>query len=85
LSKDRKQFINTEEGRTFLKISYEQRQSQKARGFLFSERLRGNMDVIWDTKIKDNVKRKRFNQNEETETEFIEFDIVLSFYIEEYK
>jgi hypothetical protein len=43
------------------------------------------MDKIWDTRIKNNIKKQRFNQNEETDTEFIEFDLVLSFYIDEYK
>ena len=43
------------------------------------------MDKIWDTRIKNNIKKQRFNQNEESDTEFIEFDLVLSFYIDEYK
>ena len=47
--------------------------------------MRGNMDKNWETRIKNNVKKKRFNQNEETETEYIEFDLVLNFYIDEYK
>ena len=47
--------------------------------------MRGNMDKNWETRIKNNIKKKRFNQAEETETEYIEFDLVLNFYIDEYK
>ena len=43
------------------------------------------MDKNWETRIKNNIKKKRFNQAEETETEYIEFDLVLNFYIDEYK
>ena len=43
------------------------------------------MDKIWDIRIKNNIKKQRFNQYEETDTEFIEFDLALSFYIDEYK
>ena len=57
----------------------------KIRNFLFAERPRGNLDKIWLDRIKDNLHKRKLMKTDENEIEFIEFDLVLFFYIEEYK
>ncbi len=39
----------------------------------------------WNKKIKSNVKKIKVNKFDENETEFIDIDLVMSYYIEEYK
>jgi hypothetical protein len=52
---------------------------------MFAERSRGNLDKIWQDRIKDNLHKRKLMKTDENEIEFIEFDLVLFYYIEEYK
>ena len=51
--------------------------------FLYMDRLR---DVErWQKQIKQNIKKIRINPMDEQEQEFIDLDVVLKLYVEEYK
>lgn len=65
LIKERKTLINTEEGKTFFRLTQETRLSLKIRNFLFAERPRGNLDKIWHDRIHDNLHKKKLMKTDE--------------------
>lgn len=83
LSKERKNFFESHEGFTYIKCNSEYKQTQKVMQYLYNELPR---DVEkWAKRIKSRVKKIKVNKLDDNETDFIDVDLVLSYYMEEYR
>lgn len=83
LSKDRKGFFESKEGRSYVKLPYEDRQSAKILDYLYQD---GSRDKgRWTQMTRKNTRLIRQNPLDESETEFIEVDVLMAQYMEDYK
>ena len=64
ITKDRKSFLESREGNTYVKRQYEGRQTTRILNFLYNEREDREPDK-WDKAIKANIKKIRLNQMDE--------------------
>ena len=84
LTKERRNFeANAEGTQSFIKYQAEQRQSSHIFKYLYADRHRSAKD--WILKVRERVHRKRVDPRDEAETEFVDIDVVLGLYIEEYQ
>ena len=82
ITKDRKSFKESKEGFTYIKSTYEVRQTTKIMSYLYGENDRDM--VSWSRSIKLAVKKMRLNATDEQETDFIDIDYLLNLYISEF-
>lgn len=83
VAKDSRSFMDSPQGYTYVKQLTEQRQTLKVMGFLYGDLPRDSEK--WTKKIKSQITKVRENKLDENETDFIDVDLVLSYYLEEYR
>lgn len=82
ISRDRKGYNESTEGYTYIRQHYEWRQTMKVHNLLYGDLPK---DVEgWQKRIKANIQRMKVNELDEAETDFIDLDLVLQFYMEDY-
>ena len=83
ITKDRKHFFESTEGKTYIKQQSEARQSKKVHDLIYGDLAK---DIeYWQKRITANLHKIKVNELDDAETEFIELDLVLDFYLEDYR
>jgi hypothetical protein len=85
ITKDRKGFVESKEGFTYIKCTYEQRQTAKVMSYLYGENLAQRDMVSWSKSIKFAVRKQKLNATDEQETDFIDIDYLITLYVTEYQ
>lgn len=80
---DRKNFFESTEGRTYVRCQTEQRHSKKLLDLLYGD-LPKDIDG-WQKRIKQNTKKIKTSELADEETDFVEVDLVINFYLEDYR
>ena len=83
LSQDRRSFHESSEGFTYMKHARERVATSKVLTYLYGEPPRNK--AAWETRVRTNIKKIKVNKLDPSETDFIEFDLILSYYMEEYR
>ena len=82
LTKDRKAFVDSKEGYTYIKSQQEARQTQKVMNFLYGEKDR---DIPrWLKQVKTIIRKIKINPADEQEVDFVDVDALLKLYMQEY-
>ena len=68
--------MESREGNTYVKKTYEARQTLRILNFLYNDRDDREPEK-WDKNIKGNVKKIRVNPHDENEIEFVDLDAVI--------
>lgn len=83
LSSDRRSFHESSEGFTYMKHARERQATSKVLSYLYGEPPRNK--TAWETRVRNHIKKIKVNKLDPSETDFIEFDLILSYYMEEYR
>jgi hypothetical protein len=83
ITKDRKNFFESTEGKTYVKQNAAERHSKRVHDLIYGD-LPQDIDY-WQKRIKSNSTKIKVNDMDDADTEFIELDVVLEFYLEDYR
>lgn len=83
LTKDPKNFVESEEGSTYLRAQIEERMQQKIFGFLYE--LKEAKMKAWKETLLNKRKGIQLSKGEDHETAFYDFDMIMGNYMEEFR
>lgn len=80
LLQDKEHFIESKDGITFIRVSHEENITQILINWFNDQDARK-----WFHKVRRNVKKIKTNPLDDFETDYIDIDVLLNMYCEEYK